>query len=158
MNIESIEELKSGNDIHITREDLVRLFSEYIHNQKSLCQDNVNIMEILPPILKLQNDKGLVYGRSYMKYGEVSIFMNVSRKFDRIENIMSKAMKDGTSSLHSDKSSTPTETFLDTIIDMAVYCLMWAGYVKDNHPEEFQKFLVSNNLTSSFEPLDKSQE
>lgn len=128
---------------------LVQGFQDYVDKQSPLCPDNVNLMEIFPQLLKLQNDKGRVYGRSYAKHGDVSIFLNVERKFDRISNIMDRAMREGTDTLHSEASSTATETFLDTVVDLGLYSLMWVGYIKDEYPEEYQKFLVANNLLST---------
>lgn len=133
----------------VNREALVQGFQDYVDRQSQLCRDNVNLMEIFPQLLKLQNDKGRVYGRSYAKHGDVSIFLNVERKFDRISNIMDRAMREGINILHSEASSTATETFLDTVVDLGLYSLMWVGYIKDEYPEEYQKFLVANNLLST---------
>ena len=55
-------------------------------------------------------------------------------------------MKEGLDSLLSDSSSTPTETFMDTIVDLGMYSLMWAGYIRENYPDEFEKFVRSNKL------------
>ncbi len=136
-NVEVTKELK---------EELLKGFSEYLDNQAVLCTDNVYLMEILPKLLKLQNDKGLIYGRSFCRHGEISIFMNLDRKYDRISNIMSKAMTQGTDTLHSEQSATPTETFLDTIVDLAIYSLMWTGYIRDLYPDEYKKFITLNKL------------
>lgn len=133
----------------VNKEVLIQGFQDYVDRQSQLCPDNVNLMEIFPQLLKLQNDKGRVYGRSYAKHGDVSIFLNVERKFDRISNIMDRAMREGLNTLHSEASSTATETFLDTVVDLGLYSLMWVGYIKDEYPEEYQKFLVANNLLST---------
>ena len=108
----------------VDRKALVQKFQEYVAGQSQLCPDNVNLMEIFPQLLKLQNDKGRVYGRSYAKHGDVSIFLNVERKFDRISNIMDRAMREGLNTLHSEASSTATETFLDTVVDLGLYSLV----------------------------------
>ena len=128
------------------RQHLIKGFYDYINNEEEFCKDNELLLELIPKLLKLQNDKGRLYGRSFLKHGDISVFMNVERKFDRISNIMTKAMREGTDSLHTSDSSTPTETFLDTIIDLGMYSLMWAGYIKETHPEEFEAFINSNNL------------
>ena len=133
----------------VDRKALVQKFQEYVAGQSQLCPDNVNLMEIFPQLLKLQNDKGRVYGRSYAKHGDVSIFLNIERKFDRISNIMDRAMREGLNTLHSEASSTATETFLDTVVDLGLYALMWVGYIKAEYPEEYQRFLVANNLLST---------
>lgn len=128
------------------KQELLKGFEQYLDSQDELCEDNVAMMKLMPKLLKLQNDKGRVYGRSYAKHGDVSIFLNVERKFDRISNIMDKAMKDGVDTLYTAQSSTPTETFMDTIIDLGLYGLMWAGYIADEHPEVYNQFLSLNKL------------
>ena len=133
----------------VNKQELVQGFQAYVDGQPQLCPDNVNLMKIFPQLLKLQNDKGRVYGRSYAKHGDVSIFLNVERKFDRISNIMDRAIREGLNTLHSEASSTATETFLDTVVDLGLYSLMWVGYIKDEYPEEYQKFLAANNLLST---------
>lgn len=136
----------SNEELVQKKKELLEGFKEYLDSQPELCEDNIAIMEMMPKLLKLQNDKGRVYGRSYLKYGEISTFMNVGRKFDRIENIMKKAMETGTDSLHGEASRTATETLLDTIVDMGLYSIMWAGYIKEMYPEEYNRFLSINGL------------
>ena len=136
----------NNTDLNTLKQTLITNFKNYIENEEEFCKDNILLLELLPKVLKLQNDKGRLYGRSFLKHGDISVFMNVERKFDRISNIMTKAMKEGTDTLHSKESATPTETFLDTIVDLGLYSLMWAGYIKETHPEEFEMFINSNNL------------
>ena len=128
------------------KQELLKGFEQYLDSQDELCKDNIAMMKLMPKLLKLQNDKGRVYGRSYAKHGDVSIFLNVERKFDRISNIMDKAMKDGVDTLYTAQSSTPTETFMDTVVDLGLYGLMWAGYIADEHPEVYNQFLSLNKL------------
>ena len=124
----------------------------YLHKFKKLLEeqessipvDMKNLLDILPHILKLQTQKASVYGRSYCRHGDLSIFLNTERKWDRIANIMEKAMKEGTETLYNE--GTPTETFVDTVVDLASYSLLWLGYIKETHPEFFQKFIDSNEL------------
>ena len=126
---------------------LLKNFESYLDGQNELSEDNINIMLMLPAILELQNQKSLIYGRSYCKHGDTSIFFNVERKWDRVENIFSKALQTGVSKLYSKDSATPTETFVDTVVDLANYSILWASYIRTEHPEEWEKFLESNNLT-----------
>lgn len=126
---------------------LLKNFEFYLDSQNELSEDNINIMLMLPVILELQNQKSLIYGRSYCKHGDTSIFFNVERKWDRVENIFSKALQTGVSKLYSKDSATPTETFVDTVVDLANYSILWASYIRTEHPEEWEKFLESNNLT-----------
>lgn len=133
------------------KSNLLKGFEDYLNSQTELCVDNINLLEMIPKFLKLQNTKGLVYGRSYCRHGDTSIFFNVERKFDRISNIMERVMVEGMHTLHSEASSTPTETFLDTVVDLGMYGLLWAGYIKELYPKEYEKFISSNKLDSSCE-------
>ena len=125
--------------------ELLAQYKELLDGE--MTQDTENLLEIIPALLRLQNDKGHQYGRSYCKMGDTSIYFNVARKYDRIENIIRRALDNGVEkTLHGGDSSTATETFLDTVSDLAVYSLMWAGYIRETHPDEWKRFLASNGL------------
>ena len=110
-------------------------------------QDFTNIIEILPVILELQLQKSSVYGRSYCRHGDLSIFFNTERKWDRIVNIMEKAIATGkVQNLYSDESGTPTETFFDTVVDLASYSLLWLGYIAEHNPQIVKSFMETNKL------------
>lgn len=127
------------------KKSLINRYEELINGD--LTQDAENVLEIIPSLVELQNDKGHQYGRSYCKMGDTSIYFNVARKYDRIENIIKRALENGVEkTLHGGDSSTATETFLDTVSDLAVYSLMWAGYIKETHPDEWESFKKSNGL------------
>ena len=130
-------------------EGLLQGFQEFLHRQSQLSPDTHNMLKVLPAILELQAQKSAVYGRSYCRHGDLSIFLNIERKWDRISNIMEGAMKAGTESLYS--KGTPTEAFLDTVVDLASYSLLWVGYIMENHLEVYQEFLKSNKLNISDE-------
>ena len=122
-------------------------FQKFMERHPQPSVDTQNMLELLPHLLELQAQKAEVYGRSYCRHGDLSIFFNVERKWDRISNIMEKAMKNGTGTLHDE--GTPTETFVDTVVDLASYGLLWIGYIMESHPEAYQKFLEVNGLVTS---------
>ena len=126
---------------------LLQNFQRFLERHPQLHSDTYNMLRLLPAILELQAQKAEVYGRSYCRHGDLSIFFNVERKWDRISNIMEKAMKNGTGTLHDE--GTPTETFVDTVVDLASYGLLWVGYIMESHPEAYQKFLEVNGLVTS---------
>lgn len=131
-------------------------FQKFMERHPQPSVDTQNMLKLLPAILELQAQKAAVYGRSYCRHGDLSIFLNVERKWDRISNIMEKAMKNGTETLYQE--GTPTETFVDTVVDLASYGLLWVGYIMENHPEAFQKFLKSNGLVNFVQPEPSSNE
>ena len=122
-------------------------FAKYLDSQTVIQHDNANLLGILPYLLTLQNTKETQYGRSWCKHEDFSAFFNVERKWDRIYNIMGRVIEQGTQVLgDSNLTGTPTETFMDTIVDLGLYSLMWAGLIKETRPEQYEKFLVSNGL------------
>lgn len=127
--------------------DWLQGFEQFVERHPQPTLDAQNMLKLLPFLLELQTQKAEAYGRSYCRHGDLSIFLNVERKWDRISNIMEKAMKQGTESLYEE--GTPTETFVDTVVDLASYGLLWVGYIMENRPEAFQKFLSSNGLDLS---------
>lgn len=126
--------------------ELKKLFNDYIDSQEEFSIDNVNVMKVLPALLRLQNEKSAIYGRSWCKHGELSCFFNLERKWDRIQNIMEHAMVEGIGYIHGENASTPTETFTDTIADLASYSLLWLGYIQENYPDEWDTFVKFNKL------------
>ena len=123
-------------------------YLEYLNNEPSINHDNSNLLTILPFLLKLQNRKEAQYGRSWCKKGDVSAFFNIERKYDRVDNIMGRALEDGVKAVLCDNelSGTPTETFLDTVVDMGIYSLMWAGFIREERYEQWERFIYGNNL------------
>ena len=70
----------------------------------------------------LKNKK---YGNSFEvsldKYGNIAALTRISDKFNRIENL-----------ILSNDSGTEDETVIDTLLDMANYCVMTAIYMENS--------------------------
>lgn len=129
------------------KELLKAAICDYIDSQPTLCKDNTNVLMAIPSLLQLQNDKGRVYGRSWCKHQDMSAFFNLERKWDRISNIMENSFEKGIEKvLNSEESETPTETFLDTVVDLANYSLMWVGLIRELRYEKWQKWLQANEV------------
>lgn len=109
-------------------------------------QDTINLNHVIPYLVELQKQKGAMYGRSYCKHGDLSIFFNLERKWDRISNMVDKAIASGNLNLLDSEVTTATESFADTVIDLANYSLLWVGYIYEKHPEVFDAFIKSNKL------------
>lgn len=127
-------------------------------SEKILFEDQLAVQEIIPSILLLQNHKEKFYGESWRKYGDISAFFNTARKWDRIENIMTEAMKTGTDKLFDGSNDLSTETILDTIIDLSLYGLMWASYIAKRYPDLWEKFLSMNDLNTVSETCIQDME
>lgn len=117
-----------------------------LKDEPELLVDQLAVENILPSLLLLQNRKEKFYGESWRKYGDIGAFFNTARKWDRIETIMSSAMKDGTEKLFDGSNDLSTETILDTIIDLSLYSMMWASYIASRYPDMWNKFLELNEL------------
>jgi thymidylate synthase len=86
-----------------------------------------NIFEI---ISMLHRKKSAVYGDSWKKHGEIiSIFANISRKFDRLEVVL------------NGKKATNDETVYDTIADLAVYSIKYITFLSENYDYCLPEFL-----------------
>lgn len=152
MDAKLVDDLKHDIDrvangqppVSVGKPDLLAGFKQFLDHHPQLTVDTLNMLQLLPALLELQAQKSAVYGRSYCRHGDLSIFLNVERKWDRIANIMEAAMKTGTETLYQE--GTPTETFVDTVVDLASYGLLWVGYILETHPEALQRFLESNRL------------
>lgn len=129
-----------------TRDNLIQSYTRYTREQAELFPDGVNAQKVIPAILQLQHDKEAVYGQSWRRYGMASAFLNTARKWDRIDNIMRVALAKGEQVLTSDEAGTAQETFMDTLVDLASYSLLWVGFMAEQYPEMWQKFLEMNKL------------
>ena len=90
-------------------------------NKKVNEKDVKDILQKMGDIFAVKNEK---YGSSFEvsvdKYGMIAALTRISDKFNRIENLF----------LNGDKG-TDDETVIDTLIDMANYCVMTAVYMKN---------------------------
>jgi hypothetical protein len=70
-------------------------------------------------VIELHRSKDESYGNAWKKRGEqVSIAANIARKVDRIESVANGA-------------NPNDETFLDTAVDLFVYCLKYQTFLAD---------------------------
>lgn len=77
------------------------------------------VLNQMGDIFAVKNKK---YGNSFEisldKYGNIAALVRISDKFNRIENLVLTA-----------DSGTPDESVIDTLVDMANYCVMTAVYM-----------------------------
>lgn len=91
-----------------------------------------DIRDVLVQMEKTFVIKNQKYGNSFEisldKYGMIAALTRISDKFNRIENLI-LTNDDGTSD----------ESVMDTLIDMANYCVMTAVYMKNSKGENHGK-------------------
>jgi hypothetical protein len=95
--------------------------------------DNMLLVPVFLVLSSLQYSKEGTYGRSWCKRGEMDIFFNLARKFDRLENMMINGAKDEVG-----------EGKIDTVGDNANYGLLWMTHFLREKPEEFTKWVNDN--------------
>lgn len=105
----------------------------YVNSQTEIREDNLLLAVVFPLLAELQYRKEGSYGRSWCKRGELDIFFNTARKFDRIENIMLKGAKDEVGESHA-----------DTVADLTNYGLLWMTYILREKPALFFDWLKNN--------------
>lgn len=85
-------------------------------------EDMKNTFKNMLETFVLKNKK---YGNSFEvsidKYGSIAALTRISDKFNRIENL-----------ILSNDSGTSDETVIDTLLDMANYCVMTAIYMENS--------------------------
>lgn len=94
--------------------------------------NETNIRKVLKEMGDIFAIKNKKYGNSFEisldKYGIIAALTRISDKFNRIENLI----------LTNDKG-TADESVIDTLIDMANYCVMTAVYIKSSGGESYGK-------------------
>jgi len=119
----------------ITVDELVEVYAKlpYVHPEMELREDNLLMTTVFVYLSEIQYKKEGTYGRSFCKRGEMDIFFNMARKFDRLENMM----------LH-DKKDEVGEGKTDTVGDEANYGMLWMTYILREKPELFKNWLKNN--------------
>lgn len=126
------EVLKEATQGRITEEELEEFLGFYkkLPYVENVQRDHVLMVFAFYALSKLQYKKEQTYGNSWEKRGEMGVFFNVARKFDRVESMTLYEAKDAVG-----------ESKMDTIGDLAVYSLLWLTYSLRKDPEEFYSWL-----------------
>lgn len=84
-----------------------------------------DIRDILTKMATTFSIKNKKYGNSFEisldKYGLIAALTRISDKFNRAENL-----------IITHNNGTDDETLMDTLIDMANYCVMTAAYIRND--------------------------
>lgn len=93
-------------------------------------EDYALIQRLADTDVEVLKQKGLGYGRSWLKRGGVGAFMMLARKWDRIENIAKDNGYDIFTALQMEE-----ESVLDDIQDLRRYLLLVESEWHNRHPE-----------------------
>ena len=92
---------------------------------------------------QLQNIKGRGYGSSWCKHGLVfSVFPNLQRKWDRIENVLDYA----TPKALTVSIPGTVETLTEGVIDLAVYCQLLLIWLSVHDPVAVKKAFEKDGI------------
>ena len=100
-------------------------------------EKDINFKQVTDLLFELQKFKSKRYGSSWCKHGEaISIFGNVSRKYDRLETMITDLINNGVQLPSPDSE----ESLAETIGDLANYCILWLLWIKKNRDSEFHSW------------------
>lgn len=104
---------------------------EMVATNISVGKSVTKFASIFTQLSVLHYKKSLVYKDSWKKHGEVlGVFSNITRKYDRIEVILTEKAK-----------STADESLLDTVADLAVYATKYLTYLAEHYQDIFKDFI-----------------
>lgn len=87
----------------------------------------ITFSDIIEHLKELHRKKTLIYKDSWKKHGEIlSVFSNISRKYDRIESIYKNNF-----------TETFDESLFDTIADLAIYSIKYFTLIAELYPNDF---------------------
>ena len=98
--------------------------------------------EFREAVARLHRAKDAVYRDAWKRRGEViSILANIARKVDRLEYGLDGA------------PATAGESWLDTAVDLLVYCLKYQAYLADLHSGTAARLFGGSDVPAGFEVL-----
>lgn len=129
------EELFDELDHHCLTDTIADIYVRlpYVGPNTEIREDNLLFVAVFPILASLQYRKEGTYGRSWCKRGELDVFFNTARKFDRIENIMINGARDEVG-----------ESTIDTVGDLTNYGLLWMTLYCRKSPQAFLSWFKQN--------------
>lgn len=142
-----------GEETSIEKEDKISVYNAVLEDIRRGYDANRynpnNEATLLFIITSLARDlhalKSSTYKNSWKKRGwAVSIFGNISRKFDRLDNIFTDI--DNLHKFVEQQSPDSQEGVLDTFVDLGVYCFLAATEIAVTKPRLFEHWLNTSGL------------
>ena len=93
-------------------------------------KDVISIMDALDAFHAARES---TYAMSFAQRGEIGVWMNLARKYDRIDNLARKTFDDGGSN---------GVTLVDTLVDTAMYALKWIAIIKHVREQDLHDWIV----------------
>lgn len=131
---ERLNELLPKSD-NIDVQKVIDVYKElpHVNPEMEIRDDNLLLTVVFLSLSGVQYSKEGTYGDSWRKRGELEVFFNLARKFDRLENIVLNGSKDEVG-----------EPYVDTVGDSANYGLLWMTLILRQDPDLFLSWVESN--------------
>lgn len=104
---------------------LLQDFSKIVTSQEHVKEVNMLLLDLM----KFHEAREATYKLSFAKRGEVGIWMNVARKYDRLEELMAQYVEAG---------NVDHAVLCDTLADLALYSVKWLQILDHAGKEGFQ--------------------
>lgn len=105
-------------------------YNDYFNYYYEETVPTITFSNIIECLKELHRKKTLIYKDSWKKHGEIlSVFSNISRKYDRIENIYINHF-----------TETFDESLFDTIADLAIYSIKYFTLIAELYPNDFYSY------------------
>lgn len=96
------------------------------------------------------------YQLSFAKRGESGVWLNLARKYDRLDPLAARVM--GQVVTGGDVDNNDGVTLVDTLADTAMYALKWLAIIKTIRSDHFNKWVEEVYCRDTGLPLDKALE
>lgn len=117
--------------------------------------DNETLGPIVSMLLAIQYDKEGHYGSSWKGKGEYrGIMANIDRKYDRLDHMTQQEIAGVLRNLFEQEkllvdnydlySAQTGESKVDAVADLANYCLLYLGYIRQQYPNVFKVWVEKN--------------
>jgi len=114
----------------------------------------IPMVKLASLLLVYHMHKDSQYGRSWAKRGEAGVYHNVMRKSDRYGQLADRLEKlDGIAKVVMSGHRLATDeihlAFVDLLVDISLYCLMWLDWIAAERPEDVERWVeeVWSNVT-----------
>lgn len=132
-------------------DDALKPLYELCMSKSNLPHDNRNLYAIMPLVLQLQEKKERDYGRSWNcggdpTLGHMTACSEILKKSERIKNLIIANAGKGFKNVAGDWHSN-NEPFADTLLDLAVYCLLYRGWLAEQNPRGYAEYCENVGVT-----------
>lgn len=138
---DAVEELLNGDESKGLKRSSLSDLSPQL--ERTHIQDVTNIAMALLP---LHEAKEKTYRLSFAKRGEAGCWMNLGRKYDRINGLVEKVLVEDQEGV----------TLVDTLADLAIYSLKWLAVIKVIRRDDLRDWVLNTYQKDTGMPPGKA--